>query len=90
MLVLAGHMGARLPGCDSTMKNRPGIGGRLFLNTTAPTVFTCPCIRPRSIPFSECVQGKKQITEQQRAQRSFKGEEFALVMKRIVDKKNRA
>lgn len=41
------------------MKNRPGIKGKLFLKTTAPTVFTCPHTRPRAILFSETTQAKK-------------------------------
>lgn len=51
--------GGFLCGSDSTMKNRPGIKGKLFLKTTAPTVFTCPHTRPRAILFSETTQAKK-------------------------------
>lgn len=56
--------GGFLCGSDSTMKNRPGIKGKLFLKTTAPTVFTCPHTRPRAILFSETTQAKKKSCSQ--------------------------
>lgn len=55
---LSGHMGGSLSGSDSTIKNRPGFKGKLFLKTTAPTVFTCPHTQPHGILLSEIAQAK--------------------------------
>lgn len=62
ILALAGHWGGFLRGADSTMKNRPGIKGKLFLKTTTPTVFTCPHSRPRAILFSNTKQGERLVS----------------------------
>lgn len=61
-----GHRGGFLRGSDSTMKNRPGIKGKHFLKTTAPTVFTCPHARPRAILFSETTPAKKKAAARRR------------------------